>query len=294
MNLEEIKALFDQLSYLKVVKITGGEPFLRRDLPDILDYFLNERKLMVQVTSNGLLTDQIARAVRDLASPRLHMCISLDGVGEFVNEMRGIRNYYEIVLNTLKELIKVRKEKNFSLSVNQTLFHHDTSQIVTLRPVLTGIGIESIHYTMEHNLFDHEVSEDDKKNYWRDVPKDNFLRVKEAVNKLTLKNEMRDIAYRYYFKGLENRVLLGRKRPKFRCTALSSYFRLNPNGEIITCSVMTKPVAKICHAEFIKVWQSQKMNEARNIVKNCEGCWFGCEVIPNATISGGIVKGMFY
>ena len=294
MTFEEIKSVFDQLTDLKVVKITGGEPFIRRDLPDILNYLLNERKILVQVTSNGFLTDQIRRTVQELASPMLHVCISLDGIREFVDTKRGIPGYYDSVIKTLGALAKIRKKKKFYIAVNQTVFNHATTQIKALLPVLRDIGIENIHYTMEHNLFNRSASEKDIKNYWKEIPGDQFTQFKKSIGEVTLKNRIRDIAYKYYLKGLENRILSGCKKPDFKCTALKSYFRLNPNGEILTCSVMNKPVANLNNKDFIEVWESHRVENARNKVASCEGCWFGCEVIPNATIGGNIIEGLFY
>jgi MoaA/NifB/PqqE/SkfB family radical SAM enzyme len=294
MTLAEIRALFDQMTDLTVVKVTGGEPFLRRDLPQILDYFLNERKLMVQVTSNGLLTDRIVRTVRDLACTKLHVCISLDGVGKFVDDMRGIPGCYETVLKTLEELAQIGEQKSYFLAVNQTIFYRDPSQGAKLMPVLARIGVENVHYNVEHNLFDPAADEAEKKNYWRDVRKDHFSQVNEAVKRLAFKDGCRDIVYKYYFKGLENRVLRGLKKPDFECTALNSYFRLAPCGDVLTCAVITEPVANLRNADFAKVWESPKIERARKVVQECEGCWFGCEVVPNATISGDIIKGLFY
>ncbi len=294
LTFAEIKALFDQMTDLRVVKITGGEPFLRSDLSEILNYFLNERNLMVQVTSNGLLTDKIVRSVRELASPRLHICISLDGVGKFVNDLRGIPGYYETVLDTLKGLVHIREARRFFLAVNQTIFYRHVSQGAELRSVLAGLGVENIHYTVEHNLFCSGVGEAEKKNYWRSVPREDFLRVKEVVDRLVISDGVRDIAYKYYFRGLENRVLRGLRKPDFKCTALSSYFRLYPAGEVLACSVITKPVTNLRGADFREVWVSPAMERARETVKRCEGCWFGCEVVPNATVSGDIIKGVFY
>lgn len=294
MTLAEIKTLFDQMTDLRVVKVTGGEPFLRGDLPEILDYFLNKRKFLVQVTSNGLLTKKIVRTVRDLASHKLHMCISLDGVGEFVDDMRGIAGYYETVLSTLKGLVEVQEKKRFFLAVNQTIFYSEASQVTKLMSILADLGVKNVHYTVEHNLFDPDADEAEKKNYWRYVPKDDFSRVKDAVSRLPLSDGTRNIAYKYYFKGLENRVLRGLKKPDFNCTALSSYFRLYPGGDVLTCSVITKPVANLHNADFMKVWKSPQMERARAVVQKCEGCWFGCEVVPNATVSGDIIKGIFY
>jgi len=294
MSFDDIKAIFDQMRELIVVKITGGEPFLREDLPELLDYFINKRGLLVQLTSNGLLTDRIVKAVSQFANPRLHICISLDGVGKFVDEMRGIPGFYNTVLDTLRGLKKISERKRFFLAINQTIFAKELSQIGRLRFALSELGIGNIHYSVEHNLFDPKWSEDEKKNYWKNVPENTLLSVKNEVRQFPIKNRMRRAIYNYYFRGLENRVGKGLKKPNFKCTALSSYFRMYPTGDILTCSVITKPVGNLRNEDFMKVWRSSDLERARRVVNKCEGCWFGCEVVPNATVSGNIIKGALY
>ena len=55
---EQVEQLFSLVEYIEKFDITGGEPFLRKDLADILDYlYLNYRQKigMVRVTTNGTL-----------------------------------------------------------------------------------------------------------------------------------------------------------------------------------------------------------------------------------------------
>lgn len=294
LSVDEIKYIFNQISGLRIIKITGGEPFLRNDLDEILDYFLNQRQLLVQVTTNGLLTDRIIQTIRKVGSKRLHLCVSLDGVGSFVDKMRGLQGYYKKIFETLKSLAELKENRPFYLAVNQTVFYQDLSQIKKLRLVLEDIGIHNVHYIIQHNLFDQNATESEKKTYWSKVSHDNFEQAKKYIGKYTLDNVFRNAAYRYYFQGIENRILCGLKKPNFRCQALRSYFRLLPNGDIITCSVKNRPVANLRNQDFNKVWNNTTTSTARSEVDNCEGCWFACEVVPNATISGDILKGIFY
>ena len=86
----EARALVDQLAALQVfyVNIGGGEPMLRRDFFEIVEYSV-ERRVGVKFSTNGTFLD--ADAARRLASmPDLDVQISLDGMDPATNDaVRG-------------------------------------------------------------------------------------------------------------------------------------------------------------------------------------------------------------
>jgi Fe-coproporphyrin III synthase len=60
LTLDDVERIFAQLPRLDAVRLTGGEPFVRRDLAEIADLATRQlRPLTLHVTSNGLLTDRI-------------------------------------------------------------------------------------------------------------------------------------------------------------------------------------------------------------------------------------------
>lgn len=293
LTLSEIKSIFRQFRHLEIVKITGGEPFLRTDLPEILSFLTDTLRVTVQITSNGLLNKRIIETVRKFSSEKFHLCISLDGIGDFVDQKRGIPNYFEQVMGTLRELAHIKRQSRFYLSVNQTVFFDHLDQINLLREALSRVGINNVQYSIEHNLFDFNATEKEKLNYWKCISKQSFLKLKDIVGTPSMSEINRHLIYRYYFKGLENRVLKNQKSPQFKCSALNSYFRLFPNGDLVTCSVYTTPIVNLKNSDFRTLWQGKRIQRQRTLVQNCPGCWFGCEVVPNAVINGDIWKAFF-
>ena len=60
LSLEEIQRLLQQLPTMDVVRLTGGEPFVRTDLPEIVALVQKHiQPLWLHITSNGFLTDRI-------------------------------------------------------------------------------------------------------------------------------------------------------------------------------------------------------------------------------------------
>ena len=102
---EDIQRVLDQFerANFSQVSITGGEPFLRSDLLDIIQRLL-ERKIRVhQLYSNGLLiTDEILEKINALGfSP--DFCLSFDGMGTH-DYMRGTRGTESRILDTIRRI----------------------------------------------------------------------------------------------------------------------------------------------------------------------------------------------
>src|SRR4051812_1745331 len=61
LSFEEISRLATVLGKtLRKVRLTGGEPLLRKDLPDLVAMLTREVKLPVALTTNGVLLPQFA------------------------------------------------------------------------------------------------------------------------------------------------------------------------------------------------------------------------------------------
>lgn len=72
----------------------GGEPFLRRDLPEIL-HLSHDRFFTSLVTNGWMLKDHI-REVKDYID---HLFVSIDGIGETHDRLRGMEGSFEKAKN---------------------------------------------------------------------------------------------------------------------------------------------------------------------------------------------------
>jgi len=90
MSTAESSGFIDQLAACKVfqVNVGGGEPFLREDFIDLLNY-AHEKGLVTCVSTNGtMVDDQLAKTLSRL--DLLYLQVSLDGVTPDVNDrIRG-------------------------------------------------------------------------------------------------------------------------------------------------------------------------------------------------------------
>ena len=102
LTTEECFYVIDELvkSGFKHLKITGGEPFIRKDLVEILEYA--SKKLIVDVSTNAsFINDEIVNRLNKINLKMIH--VSLDGNKEEHEAVRG-KLTYERTINGLKSL----------------------------------------------------------------------------------------------------------------------------------------------------------------------------------------------
>lgn len=104
ISTERAAALITTLGRIGVrtLRLTGGEPLLRRDLFAVLDAADTAPFATIVLQTNGLLLRSLFAEVN--ASPITHVAISLDGIGARNDEIRGVRGYFERALDGASRL----------------------------------------------------------------------------------------------------------------------------------------------------------------------------------------------
>ena len=100
ISLDTIK----KLPKMYFTNITGGEPFIRTDLKDIVRELYKKSDRIV-ISTNGFFTDRIVDLCKEF--PNIGIRISIEGLEETNNEIRGLQNGYQRGYGTLKKLIEM-------------------------------------------------------------------------------------------------------------------------------------------------------------------------------------------
>jgi sulfatase maturation enzyme AslB (radical SAM superfamily) len=113
LELDEIQLLSRSLPNLLSLSLTGGEPYLRPDLPEIAFAFeRNSQVRNIQIPSNGLLVDQTLRLLEELLRKvhRARVCtgVSLDGPEEIHNRIRRNNKSFASAIETLRGMQKLQ------------------------------------------------------------------------------------------------------------------------------------------------------------------------------------------
>lgn len=306
LKIGEIEKVFRQLNPIDVIRISGGEPFFRNDIHNIIQVIdCAVKPKMIHITTNGIMTDSIIKTLKDLAAGlvrKIHIKVSIDDIGESHDFIRGLPGAYNKAMNTIEELVRLRGDKHFYLGVDQTVVNKKgMNSYVSLKETLGKFNI-NVHPVMAYDktapLYSEKATDVSPDNscktygYFKTKELEDFiLCLLKDSNSLSDFKER--IVKRYYLKGLHNRLVKDKKIPNPSCVALNSHLRILPNGDIPVCMYNSTVAGNLRDDKFADIWFGNNMKKHREWIKQCKGCWAGCESNVNAIYSGDIYKGIF-
>lgn len=130
LRLDEIAKVSASMGTLLWLAISGGEPFVREDLADIVDtFYRNNRPSIILLPTNGLMPERIASVTHEILTrcPKSTVVVklSLDGPKDTHERLRGVTGSYEKFMSSYEALGQfVGRYRNFELGVN-TVFCAD-------------------------------------------------------------------------------------------------------------------------------------------------------------------------
>jgi MoaA/NifB/PqqE/SkfB family radical SAM enzyme len=115
LSLSELEHLSAELGSLQTIGISGGEPFLREDLPEIFDLFSGRNHLVdIAIPTNGLMPERITTSVRRMLeknqATRISISLSLDGLESMHDRIRGVPGSFEKIYETYQALVELRSQ----------------------------------------------------------------------------------------------------------------------------------------------------------------------------------------
>jgi len=129
LALDEISRIFANFNKLYWLTITGGETFLRNDLNEIIKTIYDRSKpKVITIATNGMTTKKIILWTQDILDycKQLNLVInlSLDGIGKQHDEIRGVKNNFDLTTKTLIELKKLNHPR-LTVGVNTVISNYN-------------------------------------------------------------------------------------------------------------------------------------------------------------------------
>ena len=266
ISLETIK----KLPPMYFTNITGGEPFIRTDLKEIVRE-LRKKSDRIVISTNGFFTDRIVELCREF--PDIGIRISIEGLEETNNQIRGLEDGFNRGYKTLKELRKMgMKDVGFGMTVQDL----NAKDLVALYDLSNEMNMEFATASLHNSFYFVEA-----KNIIHDRP----MVAKEferLINEL-LKSKSPKKWFRAYFNhGLIN-YIYGQKR-LLPCDMAFDTFFIDPYGDVMPCNgTKDKEVMgnlNECES-WDELWQSPKAQAVRSKVRCCDrNCWMIGSVSP--------------
>lgn len=145
LTLHEIEMLTQRMDPLLFLLPTGGEPFLRDDLGEIIKLFYNNTKVRnVGIPTNGFFTAKIVSIIKDLLDTcpdlDLGVDVSLDGIKEKHDEIRGVPGLFARAVETFNELrILERMYPQFNVNIETTVSSYNDEHLVENYDYFTNV-----------------------------------------------------------------------------------------------------------------------------------------------------------
>jgi MoaA/NifB/PqqE/SkfB family radical SAM enzyme len=309
LTVEEVAEVFQKLGPLDVVRLTGGEPFLREDIGRIAEVIARaSRPLVLHLTTNGSMPDRIEDFASSFSRPRsLSFMVSLDGGREVHDANRGEQATYDLALESVRRLVALRKRRRIDVSVNYTVVSpRSVDDLDRVRDELSNLGVD-VHVVLAYAgsaTYDLKLRGKRAERYIvpRGYPLHPALEGSDVVGLVrrelersrSLSSRLRRIGKRYYLRGLLARLngqAPARAQPP--CVALRSHVRVMPDGSVPVCQYNGETVGNLRAQDFAAVWHGAAAVRSRAWVDDCVGCWAECEVMPSAIYSGDLVASWF-
>ena len=265
ITLDDIK----KLPEMAFTNITGGEPFIREDIPDIVRELYKKSDRIV-ISTNGYFTDRIIALCKEF--PKVGIRISIEGMQQTNDAIRRIPDGFERGYDTLKTLVEMgHPDVGFGMTVQDS----NCEDLVPLYELSDKMGMEFATATLHNSFYFHK--DDNKVNDKYKVAQ-NF---EKLINEL-LKSKSPKKWFRAYFNhGLIN-YIYGNKR-LLPCDMSKNAFFIDPFCDVVPCNGMKEKavMGNLREQDWDTLWNSDQAQKVRECTKHCDrNCWMIGSVSP--------------
>lgn len=265
ISIETIK----KLPPMYFTNITGGEPFIRQDLPDIVRELYKKSDRIV-ISTNGFFTDRIIKLCEEF--PKVGIRISIEGLEDTNNEIRGLPDGFNRGYETLKKLVEMgHPDVGFGMTVQDK----NAKDLVPLYKKSEELNMEFATASLHNSFYFVEA-----KNIIHDrlMVAQNF---EDLINELLKSNSPKKWFRAYFNHGLIN-YIFGQKR-LLQCDMSFDTFFIDPYGDVMPCNgTKDKEVMGNLNTQtWDELWNSKQADDVRTKVRCCDrNCWMIGSVSP--------------
>lgn len=290
MPLEEVKkiiAVAKKQFGTKRLILTGGEPLLLGN--DIIEMvrFAREQSMAVIITTNAFFMEEYAFALADAGVGHFH--ISIDGLREAHNDIRGSQLSFDKAVSGIRLLADIRNKNNykFSIGVATVILKNNIKDIYDLYMYVDKLNVDLL------DLFPYlpdntDFSNTDYAALWPNSSDlDEFARVYNNIYNAKTRhiktNQFFDIRLimKYYKKKISSK--------DWRCFAgfknlFITMSDLKRRGRFEPCLFMCKEHISVRDHDYNlrKIWNSYQAKRARIAIKKCDvHCYQNCFSLPS-------------
>ncbi|MCB0076013.1 MAG: radical SAM protein [Anaerolineales bacterium] len=256
MSAEEWRKVFHKLGRTPFyITFTGGEPFLRKDLDELVIAAYEEcRPEVVTIPTNGILTERILektdRMCRAAQGTNIGINLSLDEVGERHDRLRVVPGNWEKAMETWRGLKALQKTHS--------------NLVLTVHSVISQFNIERF-YDIYHGLaplapdsYITEVAEERAELAtlgWEITPlAEQYAPIADFLSAQARSQPVDGLArvtqaFRAQYYQLAKKVLFSHEQ-EIPCHAGWASGHIAPNGDVWTCCIRAESVGNLRETDY--------------------------------------------
>ena len=261
--LEIDAGVYEKLPKMDFINVTGGEPFLRTDLDEIVSV-LTAKATRVVISSNGWFVDRTLKLFEKYGN-RIGIRISIEGLSQANDSIRGMSKGFDHAIRILTTLDQMGiKDIGFGLTV-QDVNAKDLNELYQLaRMMKVEFATAAVHNSFYFHKNSNRV--------------DTVTGPVEALRNLAA-NQLRERHPKSWFRAYFNYGLINYLHGQSRllpCRMGHDAFFLQPEGDVVPCNGMVAPMrlGNLREQTWEEIWCSESAECARTSVRECERqCW---------------------
>jgi MoaA/NifB/PqqE/SkfB family radical SAM enzyme len=281
MSTADYQAFFRANPQISCLSLTGGEPFLREDLVEIIrSAALNVRGLYaVNITTNGLLTDRVVSALHDLLQldiPKIYLVVSIDGTPSLHDAIRGVDDGFVRSTETLRRLLPLRGDR-FDAYAGMTVSPINLGQVEAtmhaLERQVPGLDVGAFSATMAHRSSHYYMNPDMDLAFQPEAIEEIgrfFSRHRIRSSRSRMERIYRRYSVRYAKTG----------QCPIRCRAADISSFIDPRGFVYPCHIDSECLGSLREHDFslrtmadTTIWKRTRKRIASG---TCRQCWTPC------------------
>ncbi|MHC1610017.1 MAG: radical SAM protein [Candidatus Methanospirareceae archaeon] len=283
LSTEEGYGIIEDAAKLGPVKFgfTGGEPLLRADIYDLIEYASSFDMQVVMATNGTLITNEVAKRLKKAGLERA--AISIDGIGSLHDEFRGVNGAFERTLRGMKAC----EEEGLAVQLFTTVTRTNYSEIPKIIELADDLKLWRIYliYLIAvgrgKEISEVCLSTDENMRFFE------YLAEKQREVKVWLK----PICNPQYWAYLKDKGLVDHEDRFTGCTAGITRFHIFPDGDVTPCAYLPVKAGNVRESSFLEILRNSeifKALRARALKGKCGTCKYknicgGCRSRAYAT-----------
>lgn len=271
-------------SEVRTVGVNGGEPTLRQDLPELVDVLFKELPNLSRVSliTNSLNSSQVIERIRKIGqvakshAGRLDVMVSLDGVGDVHDQVRGRRGNFDHAVRVIEfiQMSDLVSGSRLGCTVIKSNVYglHDLLEFAICKdiPIKYRIGIP------HQRLYSKDITDpfalDFQEKYHFSIFLENLIKYYEKSQH-----------QKFFYRSLIDQLMYHKPRAA-GCDWQHQGVTLSARGELLYCAVESKTLGSAITQDSEHLYQDNQEHLADIVRTKCSSCMHDYVGLPSTRL----------